>query len=115
MPLYEYQCDACGERFEIIQKFSDEPIETCRQCAGGPVRRLLSSPAIQFKGSGWYITDYAQKGKPAESGDGAKPEASKAEGGKKTDSTEAGKTGSKGGEATAGAARPASTAKSDPA
>jgi putative FmdB family regulatory protein len=63
MPLYEYQCDACGRRFEVIQKFSDAPPETCTKCGKGPVHRLLSSPAIQFKGSGWYITDYAQKGK----------------------------------------------------
>lgn len=63
MPLYEYQCDACGCRFEVIQKFSDPPVETCKECGKGPVQRLLSSPAIQFKGSGWYITDYAQKGK----------------------------------------------------
>ena len=68
MPLYEYQCDACGKRFEVIQKFSDAPADTCRVCGKGPVQRLLSSPAIQFKGSGWYITDYSQKGKaPAES------------------------------------------------
>ena len=60
MPLYEYQCDACSNRFERIQKFSDPPIETCPNC-GGTVRKLLSSPAIQFKGSGWYITDYAKK------------------------------------------------------
>ncbi|MGH8638790.1 MAG: FmdB family zinc ribbon protein [Burkholderiales bacterium] len=61
MPLYEYQCDACSHRFERIQKFSDPPIETCPSC-GGTVKKLLSSPAIQFKGSGWYITDYAKKG-----------------------------------------------------
>ena len=67
MPLYEYQCDACSTRFERIQKFSDPPIETCPSCSG-PVRKLLSSPAIQFKGSGWYITDYAKKG----SGEGGK-------------------------------------------
>ena len=60
MPLYEYQCDACSNRFERIQKFSDPPVETCPSC-GGTVRKLLSSPAIQFKGSGWYITDYAKK------------------------------------------------------
>jgi putative FmdB family regulatory protein len=60
MPLYEYQCDACGQRFERIQKFSDPPIESCPSCKGA-VRKLLSSPAIQFKGSGWYITDYARK------------------------------------------------------
>lgn len=62
MPLYEYQCDACGRRFEKIQKFSDAPLETCALCGKGPVHKLLSSPAIQFKGSGWYITDYARKG-----------------------------------------------------
>lgn len=60
MPLYEYQCDSCGHRFEVIQKFSDAPVESCPACPG-TVRRLLSSPAIQFKGSGWYITDYARK------------------------------------------------------
>lgn len=61
MPLYEYQCEACGHRFEVIQKFSDAPITQCPTCAG-PVAKLLSSPAIQFKGSGWYITDYARSG-----------------------------------------------------
>jgi putative FmdB family regulatory protein len=61
MPLYEYECTACDERFERIQKFSDPPVDTCPSC-GGKVRKLLSSPAIQFKGSGWYITDYAKKG-----------------------------------------------------
>jgi putative FmdB family regulatory protein len=66
MPLYEYECEACGKRFEIIQKFSDSPAETCKLCAKGPVRRLMSSPAIQFKGSGWYITDYSQKGKSSD-------------------------------------------------
>jgi putative FmdB family regulatory protein len=63
VPLYEYQCDACGCRFEVIQKFSDPAVELCKECGKGPVRRLPSSPAIQFKGTGWYITDYAQKGK----------------------------------------------------
>ena len=61
MPLYEYQCDACGRRFERIQRFSDPPVEVCPACGAGPVQKLLSSPAIQFKGSGWYITDYARK------------------------------------------------------
>ncbi len=60
MPLYEYQCDSCGHRFEVIQKFSDAPIDTCPKC-GKSVHKLMSSPAIQFKGSGWYITDYAKK------------------------------------------------------
>jgi putative FmdB family regulatory protein len=61
MPLYEYQCEACDARFEVIQKYSDPSADTCRVCGKGPVRRLASSPAIQFKGSGWYITDYAKK------------------------------------------------------
>src|SRR4029450_707481 len=61
MPLYEYQCETCAHRFEVIQKFSDAPIAVCPKC-GGPVVKLLSSPAIQFKGSGWYITDYARQG-----------------------------------------------------
>jgi putative FmdB family regulatory protein len=72
MPLYEYQCDSCGHRFERIQKFSDPPIEKCPVC-GGPVRKLISSPAIQFKGSGWYVTDYARKSEPSEAA--GKPEA----------------------------------------
>src|SRR5215510_15786864 len=58
MPLYEYECEACGSRFEKIQKFSDPPADVCAKCGKGPVHKLLSSPAIQFKGSGWYITDY---------------------------------------------------------
>jgi putative FmdB family regulatory protein len=62
MPLYEYQCDACGHRFEKIQKFSDSPIDECPKCGAKSVHKLVSSPAIQFKGSGWYITDYAKKG-----------------------------------------------------
>jgi putative FmdB family regulatory protein len=65
MPLYEYQCELCEHRFERIQKFSDPPVETCPSC-GGSVKKLLSSPAIQFKGSGWYITDYARKSSKTE-------------------------------------------------
>ena len=59
MPLYEYQCDRDG-RFEVIRKFSDPPLKKCPKC-GGPIQRLLSAPAIQFKGTGWYVTDYARK------------------------------------------------------
>lgn len=61
MPLYEYECKQCGHRFEKIQKFSDEPEKVCPKC-GGEVEKLLSSPAVQFKGAGWYVTDYAKKG-----------------------------------------------------
>lgn len=82
MPLYEYQCDACDHRFEVIQKFSDAPIETCPKC-GGAVKKLLSSPAIQFKGSGWYITDYARAGKS----DGGKAASGKSEPGASTAET----------------------------
>src|SRR5574342_851804 len=60
MPLYEYECDR-GHRFERIVKFSDPPIDVCPEC-GAAAHKLMSSPAIQFKGSGWYITDYARKG-----------------------------------------------------
>ena len=59
MPLYEYKCDSCGDVFEVMQKFSDEPLTTHDGC-GGAVRRLLSAPALQFKGTGWYVTDYAR-------------------------------------------------------
>jgi len=82
MPLYEYRCEACGQQFEVIRKFSDPELEVCTLCGKGPVQRLMSSPAIQFKGTGWYITDYAQKGKssaPASSsttGSDSKPAAS---------------------------------------
>ncbi len=72
MPLYEYLCDACGQHFEAIRKFSDPPLETCAKCGRGPVHKQISSPAFQFKGTGWYITDYAKKdqgGKSSEKGD----------------------------------------------
>jgi putative FmdB family regulatory protein len=68
MPLYEYECDACQRRFERIQKFSDPAIDVCPNCGKGPVKKLLSSPAIQFKGSGFYITDYAKKSSSEASG-----------------------------------------------
>jgi putative FmdB family regulatory protein len=81
MPLYEYECDACGQRFELIRKFSESQVDTCTLCGKGPVRRLQSSPAIQFKGTGWYITDYSSKGKagsessePKDNAPAAKPE-----------------------------------------
>jgi putative FmdB family regulatory protein len=61
MPIYEYECLTNKHRFEVIQKFDDPPVTHCTVC-GEPVHKLFSSPAIQFKGSGWYITDYARKG-----------------------------------------------------
>lgn len=75
MPLYEYECESCGHRFEKIRKFSDPPLEECEKC-GAKVRKLMSSPAIQFKGTGWYITDYAKK---------SSSDAGKSSGGSKSD------------------------------
>jgi putative FmdB family regulatory protein len=79
MPMYEYECSACGHRFEQIRKFSDPPVDVCPNCGEATVQKLLSSPAIQFKGTGWYITDYAKKGaagtdtKESASTDASKP------------------------------------------
>jgi putative FmdB family regulatory protein len=82
MPLYEYKCNSCGEQFEVMQRFSDQPLTTHEAC-GGRVERLLSAPALQFKGSGWYITDYAKSG-------GGKPP-----GGEKSDTKKESKSESK--------------------
>ncbi len=81
MPIYEYECADCGKHFDELQKFSDEPLTQCKFC-GGPVRKLLGAPALQFKGTGWYITDYAGKSprpegrgnKDADKGEGKKEE-----------------------------------------
>ena len=85
MPLYEYQCDACGHRFEKIQKYSDPLVDTCPICAG-IVRKLMSSPAIQFKGSGFYITDYGKKDQGSDRSDGGS--ADKGDKGEKTTKSE---------------------------
>ena len=75
MPLYEYECKKCGHRFEKILKFSDKPMKKCPDC-GGAVEQLISAATVQFKGAGWYVTDYAKKGassgKPSESDSGSK-------------------------------------------
>ncbi len=85
MPIYEYECPN-GHRFEVIQKFDDPSVEVCTEC-GQPVQRLISSPAIQFKGSGWYITDYARKG-DSSSESGSKSSSEKSS----TDSSKASET-----------------------
>ena len=101
MPLYEYECDACGHRLEIIQKFSDGPPDACPKCGKGPLQRQQSSPAFQFKGTGWYVTDYAGKGKDGsdkgggDKGDGDKGGESKPAEGKKSES--GGSSGESGG------------------
>ena len=79
MPLYEYKCQKCGEVFETIQRFSDEPLKTHNGC-GGEVERLISTSALQFKGSGWYITDYAKgSGKSAPKTDGKSDSSAKSD------------------------------------
>ena len=100
MPLYEYKCDKCGTVFEVIQKFSDEPLHVHDQC-GGTVERLISASALQFKGSGWYVTDYAGK-----SGNGS---AQSESGSKAADSS---KAESKTGESKPAESKPAASDKS---
>src|SRR5689334_7467805 len=82
MPLYEYKCHGCGQTFEVLQKFADEPLKVHEVC-GGEAERLISSPAFHFKGSGWYVTDYAKKsGNSGASHSGAASEGAKSEGSK---------------------------------
>ena len=79
MPLYEYQCKKCHHRFEKIQKFSDSHVKKCPEC-GGPIEQLVSAPAVRFKGSGWYVTDYAKKpseGSASSSGSDSKSDSGK--------------------------------------
>ena len=73
MPIYEYQCLQCGRRMETMQKMADPPLTTCEVC-GGALKKLVSSPAVQFKGSGWYVTDYARKGGGGSGSGGSKSE-----------------------------------------
>lgn len=89
MPLYEYKCANCGDVFEVIQKFSDAPLTTHQAC-GGAVQRLISSSALQFKGTGWYITDYAKgSGKSNGKADGGAGESSSKPAGSSTTDTTA--------------------------
>jgi putative FmdB family regulatory protein len=79
VPIYEYLCQKCGHKFEKIQKFSDRLIKKCPEC-GGPVEQTITAPAVQFKGTGWYVTDYANKdGKDKAASSGAKESGSASE------------------------------------
>jgi putative FmdB family regulatory protein len=101
MPIYEYQCQECGKRTEAIQRYADAPLTVCPHC-NGPLKKLISSPAFQFKGSGWYVTDYARAGS----------------GGGKEDKEGKASSGSDGGEAGGGAketAKESAPAKEAPA
>ena len=120
MPLYEYQCKQCGHRFEKIQSFSAPEEKECPECKG-PVERLLSAPAIQFKGAGWYVNDYAGRGKSPSTGtsdgaskdsaakDGSKSEGTKSESSSKSDS---GATSSNSGSSAGSSSNSGSSAKS---
>ena len=111
MPLYEYLCDACGHRFEAIQKFADPPVERCPTC-GGEVRKLQSAPAFQFKGSGWYVTDYARKDQPAaSSGEGSKATTGESKDAATSDNAKTGKTESTTKSSESTSTTPASSAK----
>jgi len=104
MPLYEYKCENCGEVFELMQKFSDQPLTTHEKC-GGPVHRMLSAPALQFKGSGWYVNDYAKGGAAPKNGSDGKSDSAT------PTKTEAGESTS-GGKSTESAPAPSSTPSS---
>jgi putative FmdB family regulatory protein len=108
LPLYEYKCEGCGETFEVIQKFADEPVTVHEKC-GGHVHRLMSAPSFQFKGSGWYATDYAKGGTSTSSHD--KTDSGKAESGK----SESDKSGSDGKTSTDTATKTESKSESKPA
>jgi putative FmdB family regulatory protein len=129
MPLYEYECDVCAHRFELIQKFSDPPPAACPKC-GGAVTKLMSSPAIQFKGSGFYLTDYGRSGgkdsanakagknDSGSSGSGESRSDNKSSDGKSSDSkssesksSDSGTTGKSSGDSSP--AKPSTAAKSD--
>jgi putative FmdB family regulatory protein len=102
VPLYEYQCKDCGHRFEKIQKFSDPLVTDCPKCGKQSVEQLLSAPAVQFKGSGWYVTDYASKKSSGKSANGAGAEAKSGENKSETksESKSESKAESKGGSGT---------------
>ena len=111
MPLYEYECDSCGHRFEVIQKFSDALVDTCPKC-GSKVHKLMSSPAIQFKGSGFYINDYAKKDSSTATKASSAKEGSTKEGTTKEGSTTSETSGSSSSPDTAAKpAAPTTTAK----
>ena len=115
MPLYEYECKKCGHRFEKIQKFSDRMVKKCPDC-GGVVEQMISAPAVQFKGSGWYVTDYPKKSNASASSedgskDSKKEEKSKSESSSKESSTK--ETSSKEGSSKESSSKESSSRKSD--
>lgn len=104
MPIYEYRCEDCDQVFERLQRLGDEPLDVCRHC-GGAAHRIISSPAIQFLGSGWYVTDYARKtgekaangknGSPSKGGSPGKPDSGKSTGNESSGAKPAAASGAK--------------------
>lgn len=102
MPIYEYQCEECGRTTEALQRIDEAPLSECPHC-GGPLRKLISAPAFQFKGSGWYVTDYAKKGGGGGKGAGSESAGGGEGGGSKAESgSESSAKGSGGGGESAG-------------
>jgi len=113
MPIYEYKCNSCGKKFEKIEKFSDSPLETHEEC-GGPVERLISAPTLQFKGTGWYVTDYAKSNGSASGKNG--PESkneSKKESSSEAKSDSGGSEGSKSSDSGSSTSKSAATTSSN--
>jgi putative FmdB family regulatory protein len=111
LPIYEYKCEGCGETFEVIQKFADEPVAVHDKC-GGHVHRLMSAPAFQFKGTGWYVTDYAKgSGSVPAKNDSHKEDSGKSDSGK----AESGKSDSSGKSSTETATKTETNSESKPA
>ena len=108
MPLYEFECEACKTRFDRIQKYTDPNPDVCPTCGKGPIRKMPSSPAIQFKGSGFYITDYAKKSS-SEASSGSKSSSDKSGGDSKSSDSKSGDSGST---STPSSSTPASTSSS---
>jgi len=98
VPIYEYECRKCGHRFEVIQKISDPPVKKCEKCKKGKAEKLVSSPAIQFKGTGWYVTDYAKRGRESAKSEKAEKSAASTDSksSEKSSSKKKDKTGSSG-------------------
>ena len=130
MPIYEYECASCHYQFEVRQKFTDPPIETCGQCGKEGVKKLISASGLMFKGTGWYVTDYSNKMKdPAAAqkekgeggakgdtgaGDPSKSAAAKSESGSTADSSSSSSTSAPSGSAGSSSTGSDSTAKPGP-
>jgi len=116
MPIYEYQCESCGRRSESLQKISDPPLTTCEECSGS-LTKLISAPSFQFKGSGWYVTDYADKDKKSDKdgeGDSKSGDSGSGDAGSSDAKSKDGKSeGEKGGDSKSSAKTTKEPSKSD--